>query len=194
MERSRLGVAGSDGFVVACGALALVAGAGLALMRYVGGSPPERGVEGALGALALGAGVAVSGLLALLALRERPALLLPSAIILLPASFLSFALVTLPLLVPAGMLLGAYRLRSACEGCGSVRAALATVTVLLLVMAALFALFAHDDPRSYVTPIGGGSSSDVITFSESLASLSLTALAVVAGWLFTAPEWRPIKP
>jgi hypothetical protein len=57
------------------------------------------------------------------------------------------------------------------------------VVVVVLVVAAFVALFAHDDPRSWSTPTGGGSTSDVITLAESAVSLGCSAAALASGWL-----------
>lgn len=190
------GIAGATSFVVTIGAFVVAAGLALAAIRYVGGTPPEQGVEGAMGSLALGAVVAAPGVLAMLAVRDRPALLLPAAIVLIPLSFLSFALVTLPLLIPAVMLLIGYgrrrRSSSRPEAVGTTGGTLLAVFVLLA--AAVVILFIHQDPRSYTTATGGGSTSDVVTFAESLASLALTAGAVASGWVLAAPRRTSERP
>ena len=184
------GFAGSTGFIVATGLVVMAGGLGLGLLRFVNGVPPEHDVEGAVGALALGAVAAAAGVLALLALRDRPTLLLPAAFVLMPLSMLSFALVTLPLLIPCVLLFLAYGQRS--DGrqspVGTTVGVLAAVLTLLV--AAVVVLFVHQDPRSYVTANGGGSTSDVITFAESIPSLALTASAIAAGWVLSAPR-RP---
>ena len=176
-----LGIAGSRAFVTAVGAVVVSAGGGLGVLRLIGDAPELRGVEAASGAFALGAVMAAPGLLALLSLADRPALLLPAGVLLVPLSFVSFAGVTLPLLVPAVMLLVAYGRR--CSGhTYPGQAGVCVVVVVVLVLAAFLALFANDDPRRYSTPTGGGSTSDVITVAESLGSLALTAAALGAGW------------
>src|SRR4051794_443880 len=81
-----LGVAGATGFIVGVGVVVVAAGLGLAALRFAGGTPAEQGLEGAIGALALGAVVAAPGVLAILAVRDRTVLLLPAAIILIPLS------------------------------------------------------------------------------------------------------------
>ena len=189
-----LGLAGATGFVVAIGAFVVAAGLALAALRFVGGTPPEQRVEGAVGSLALGAVVAAPGVLAILAVRDRPALLLPAAIVLIPLSFLSFALVTLPLLIPAAMLLIGYSGRSSGrpEAVGKTGGTLLAVFVLLAT--AVVILFIHQDPRSYTTSTGGGSTSDVITFAESLPSIALTACAVASGWVLAAPRRTSHQP
>lgn len=177
-----LGIAGSRAFVTAVGAVVVSAGGGLALLRLIGGAPELRGVEAASGAFALGAVMAAPGVLALLSLVERPALLLPAGVLLVPLSFVSFAGVTLPLLIPAVMLLVAYGRRCSGPGTYPGQAGVCVVVVVVLVLAAFLALFANEDPRRYSTPTGGGSTSDVITVAESLGSLALTAAALGAGW------------
>lgn len=179
---SDLGVAGSRAFVSAVGAL-VVAGAGvLGLLRLFGEAPELRGLEAASGALALGTVMAVPGVLALLSLAERPALLLPAGVLLIPLSFVSFAGATLPLLIPAVMLLVAYGRRSSGPGAYPGQAAVCVVVVVGLVVAAFLVLFANDDPRQYSTPTGGGGTSDVITVAEASISLALSATAVGGSW------------
>ncbi|MFP3901782.1 MAG: hypothetical protein ACLFXM_13080 [Acidimicrobiia bacterium] len=170
------------------GGLVIAAGVGFGVLRFAGEVPPAQDLEAAMGATAFGAVIAAPGVLALLALRDRPALLVPAAVLLIPLSFLSFALVTLPLLIPAFLLLRAY-LRAAHTGSGW-RAALTTVVVLTLLVAALAALFAHEDPREYRTETSGYSTSDIVTYGEAGLSLGLTATAIVAGWWLAARPGR----
>lgn len=168
------------------GGVVIAAGVGFGVLRFVGDVPPAQDLEAALGATAFGAVIAAPGVLALLALRDRPALLVPAAAVLIPLSFLSFALVTLPLLIPAFLLMRAY-LRAAHTGSGW-RAALTTVVVLTLLVAALAALFAHEDPREYVTETTHYGTSDIVTYGESALSLALTVTAIGAGWRLAAPR------
>ena len=182
-----LGLVGANASIATIGGLLVAAGTGLATVRFFGGTPIEKGPEGAMGAFALGTIVAVPGVLALLGLRDRPALLLPAAIVLVPLSFLSFAGVTLPLLIPAAMLFVAYGRRSPNRFASPGQAALTTVFVLALLVAAVAALLVHPDPRTYSTANGSGSTSDVITVVESLSALALAAAAVVGGWWLASP-------
>ena len=174
------------GIVVIAGTEVGAVGA-LGVVRYVGGSPPERGVEGALAALALCAVLAAPGVLALLGRAGRPSLLIVAGVALAPLSFLAFSGVTLPLLIPAVLLAvaGARRLTAGARPCAPVWVTLWAVVAVL--GAAVVALFAHDDPRSWSTATGGGSTSDVITLGESLLSLWLVALALTLGWYLAAP-------
>lgn len=189
-----LGLAGATGFVVCVGVFVVAAGLALAGLRFFGGTPPEQGAEGAIGSLALGAVVAAPGMLAMLAVKDRPALLLPAAIVLIPLSFLSFALVTLPLLIPAVMLLIGFDRRSHGHPAARGTSGGTLLAVFVLLAGAVVVLFVQEDPRSYTTSTGGGSTSDVITFAESLPSLALTACAVASGWLLAAPRYKRHQP
>jgi hypothetical protein len=169
-------------WVVTVGALVVAFGAAMGLVRYLNGGSLQRGVEGAVASLAFAAVLAAPGIAALLARRGRPALLLPAAVILVPLSFLSFAGVLLPLLVPAVLLFRAYRR----DGGGIGQAVCTTATVLALLLAAVMVLFASENPRSSATE----STSDVITYAEAAASLALVAGALAGGWVQAAPA-RP---
>jgi hypothetical protein len=184
-----------DGTVVVAGLLVLALGAAIAVIRFVGGSPAERGLEGALGACALGAVIAAPGALALLARIDRPALLIPAGVLLLPLSGVSMAGATLPLLIPAVMLLVAYGRRRPPEAVQPpLLVALSSAVVIMLVVAALVSLFIHEDPRTWSTPTSSGATSDVITSGEALVSLLLTGAALVLGWRGTAPIVAPARP
>jgi hypothetical protein len=161
--------------------------AALGVVRFVGGSPPARGIEGALAALALAAVLAAPGVLALLGRSGRPALLVVAGVALAPLSFLAFSGVTLPLLIPAMLLAlaGARRLTADAPSCAPLWVTLWAVVAVL--GAAVVALFAHHDPRSWATATSEGSTSDVITVAESLLSLWLVALALTLGWYLSTP-------
>lgn len=174
-------VYGAGGFVVAMGAA-------VGALRFAGGTPVEQGLEGALGSFAFGMALAGPGVLALLAPFDRPALLLPAAIVLVPLSFLSMAGVLLPLLVPAAFLVVAARRRLSAERLRHRPAAVTAVVVLALLMGAVAALFLDQDPRTYTTATESGSTSDIITAVEAVASLTLTGAALAAGWLLAAPR------
>jgi hypothetical protein len=193
----RLGDAGSSAVVAAIGGIVVAAGVAVGLLRYIdpdGGMAAERAMEGPWGGIALGAVVAAPGVLVLLARHDRPALLLPAGVILVPLSFLSFAGVLLPLLVVAGVLFVAYGRRSA--GCRppAWRTALTTIAVVALLLAAAISLFVHEDPRSYTTPTGGGGTGDVITPVEMLIAVALAGAAIVIGWLSSRPCPRSSSP
>lgn len=182
-----LGAAGSPRFIRAVAVLLILAGVGLAALRFIGASPAEDGLEGALGSVALGAPVVATGVLALLALRGRAVLLIPAALVLVPMSFLSFALVTLPLLIPAVMLFMGYQRRAATEPLSATRVVATLMVVTVFLIAAVAVLFVHEDPRHYATPTESGSTSDIITSVEALVSLALTTTGVIAGWTLSPP-------
>ena len=181
-DRRSLGFAGSPRTIAAIGACIVAAGGAIVVVRYLGRSPAETDLEAWLGALALGGVVAAPGVLAVLALWDRPALLLPAALVLVPVSFLSFAGILLPLLAPAVLLCVAYGRRSALQPGRPVRTAATLAWVQVLLVAAVAALLVHQDPRSYATPVEQGSTGDVVTVAEALVSLALVGTALVGGW------------
>jgi hypothetical protein len=193
-DRTSGGV-GSDAVVAGIGWFVIAAGAALGVVRYVdpdGASAAERAMEGPWGGLALGAVVAAPGVVVLLAVRDRPVLLLPVAMILVPLSFLSFAGILLPLLIPAGMLFAAYGRRSVYHPLRAWRTGLVALSVVAFLIAAVISLFVHQDPRQYTTPTESGSTSDVITPLETLICLALVFAAITTAWLAAAPKRRPI--
>lgn len=120
----------------------------------------------------------------------RPALLLPAALLLVPLSFLFFALVTLPLLIPAFLLLRTYA-RTAVKGTGLWTAA-TTAVILPLLVAALVTFFAHEDPREYFGESTSFYTSDIVTYAEAALSLVLTAVALAVGWRFASSPIRSL--
>jgi hypothetical protein len=158
--------------------MVITAGVALGLVRYVGGVPPERGAEGVLGATAFAAPFVAVGVLALAGRGGRPWLMAAAGIALVPMSFVSFAGVALPLLIPAGIfLIHAARAPGRWGPAGFVIASAGAVGIV----AALALLFAHEDPASWRTAAGGGSTSDIVTLRESLRSLALLALVLGVG-------------
>ena len=193
MTSPRTGDLGSSAVVAAIGGIVVAAGVAMGLLRYFdpnGSVAAERAMEGPWGGIALAAVIAAPGVLVLLALHDRPALLLPAGVILVPLSFLSFAGVLLPLLVVAAVLFGAYGRRSAGHPQVPWRTAVTTVVVIALLLAAAISLFVHEDPRSYTTPTGGGGTGDVITPIEALIAVALAGAAITAGWLTTTVRVR----
>lgn len=136
------------------GGLVVAAGVAFGLVRFFGEAPPGQNLEAAAAAITFGSVIAALGTLALLAVHDRPALLLPAALLLVPLSFLAFALVTLPLLIPAYLLLRTCA-QATREGSGW-RVAATTSVVLVFLVAALVALFAHEDPREFATETACG--------------------------------------
>ena len=109
--------------------------------------------------------------------------------VLVPCSLISFAGLTLPLLVPAVMLLVTGARRSDARSdrpCAPV--AVTTLVVLRAGGRGGLALIAHDDPRT-CDPTSSGGTSDVVTVAESLLYLGLLSLAAVAAWCWPV-RWR----
>jgi hypothetical protein len=188
-----LGFAGSSRTILTIAALVAAGGAAACAARVVGASPAESTAEKLAGGLALGGLVAAPGLLAALALRDRPALLLPAATILIPLSLLSFAGVLLPLLIPSILLFVAYGRRSALQATSTLRTTASLGWALALLVAAGVSLFVHQDPRSYATPLEEGSTSDVITPVEAAVSLALVAAGVFGAWRLSEPDPAPAR-
>lgn len=171
------------------GGLIVAFAAVLGAVRFAGRSPAETAAEAAVSSVALAAVIAAPGVLTLLARRQgRASLLLPVGIALIPLSFLSFAGVLLPLLIPAVVVLVVYGRRSAVEPPPLVPAAVSAVVVLLFLVVAVMALFAHEDPRSYSTPTESGGTSDVVTYAEALVSIALVATGIGVGWALSRPR------
>jgi hypothetical protein len=59
--------------------------------------------------------------------------------------------------------------------------------VLVFLVAALVALFAHEDPREFTTDTAFYGTSDIVTYLEAVLSLALTVIGVGAGWLLARP-------
>jgi hypothetical protein len=165
---SSRGVAIGAGFVLA-GAVALGA------LRFLGGSPVERDAQGALAAATLVSPYAAAAYLALVGRRDRPWLVAAAGTALVPLSFVSFAGVTLPFLIPAVVFLRRGLTAPGRWQPAGVVTAFAAVPTLV---AAVVLLFVHQDPATWETATGGGSTSDVVTAWESLRSLLLVAGAV----------------
>lgn len=152
------------------GASFALAGVVLGVGRYVGASDPERSGEGALSCVAYGIAVAAPGLVALLG--RQGIVTIGAAVAGFGVAFLASFGVTLPLLVPAAMLLSRGMKDLSPEPGDGVRALLVTVAIPWAVVI----LYAHDDPVSTARAFV----SDVTVWWESTASLALSGLALVA--------------
>jgi hypothetical protein len=60
-----LGLIGSTRVIATIGVLVIAGGGALAAVRFWGGTPVERGIEGAMGAVAFGTVIAAPGILVL---------------------------------------------------------------------------------------------------------------------------------
>ena len=125
------------------------------------------------------------GILGLLGLVDRAALWLPVGLAAFPLAFLSFAGLTLPLLPLAVIFVVAWVRHPGSHRAPVVHLGAVAPLVVILLLGAAVALFVSEDPASWTTATGGGSTSDVITDREALLSLACTVLALVTGWTLT---------
>jgi hypothetical protein len=143
--------------------------------------------EPLLGSVALGAVVTGPGLLGLLGLWHRSDLWLAAAWSAFPLAFLS-AVIFPVLVVATAVFLWAWVKRpNTINRPWLPGAACAAVVAGCLVGAVVPLFFTPDDPRSWTSGTTSGYSSDVITNGEALVSLTATALALTAGWMFATP-------
>lgn len=95
------------------------------------------------------------------------------------------SIVLVPLLVPAGFMIGAVRN-------ASIRAD--AVVVSAVVAATLVVSFAilvfHQDPVTWSTPDGGGSSSNIVTSTEASISLIVAIVVVLSAIAWSRPGHR----
>jgi hypothetical protein len=156
----------------------------LAVVVRIGADPADPVLEG----VALGALVAVPGVLALLGLLGRPDLWLAASWTAFPLAFYSLAGVTLPLLPASAVFLWAWVHKPDMKSRPRVPVGVLVPLVVVLVLGAVAALYVTpDDPVSWSTPTGGGTASDVVTNLEAIASLTGLALALAAGWCLSRP-------
>jgi hypothetical protein len=160
----------------------LLAAAAVTVLRFANSAAAERGdIEATVGTLAFGLALAMPGILTLMARRGRPVLLLPAAMMLVPFSFLSFALVTLPLLLPAVLLFVAYYSRRRQAGDG-VRDLVVAMALTLGAIASITLLFSNDAQRTYATS-DMVVSTTIISYRGTVTSLAMTAAVLGLGWL-----------
>lgn len=168
----------------------VVAGAALSTLPWFGQQPELRSLESAFAAMALGLLVSAPGVMVLIGGRAgRPGMLLPAAIALVPLSFISFALVTLPLLIPS-VLLFRVVVRSTTDGrwtqtmvAGFVGAAALVIALGCYISLTVERSWSHADG-------GGGSTSGWVPWPTSLLVISLAVLAISSTWAITSPPRR----
>jgi hypothetical protein len=180
-----------DPLVTAVAGLVFVLAGALGGIRYAGATPAEGGAERVLASVALAAVAGLPAVLAVLARSRRPSLLVAAGAGLAPLSLVAMSGATLPLIVPAALLLVAGAQRSggdATEPCAPVPVTTALVVVAMI--GAALALFAHQDARTWGGPAAGGSTSDVVTLPESLAALGIVSLTAVVAWYLATPVVR----
>jgi hypothetical protein len=167
--------------------LILVAGLGVATLRYVG-EEAQFGLERLLQAGAWGALVAMPAALVAMSPHRRAVLLVPAGMLLTPLAFLSLAGVLLPLLVPGVLVWVALATRWDGLPCGAVRGGSAVMSALGAVVLAAAMLLTHADPRTVETAGGTLSTSDVVTPVEALVVLGVLAAGLFAAWALAAPR------
>jgi hypothetical protein len=177
-----------DVVLIVTGVVLATIGVALGVLVATSNRQFQSGLENVLVALGWAALFAAPGVLVLLGRRGRPSLLLSAGLILVPLSFLSFAGVLLPLLVPAVLLFVAYGRRSAASPRPKVPAGITAFVVVALLVGAAMALFIHQDPREYETPTFSEGTSDVVTGVEGLVMIGLASAAVGLGWWLSEPR------
>ncbi len=149
-------------------------------VHYFGGSDGDP--EGWYAAMGFAAPFVGAGGLAIIGARlERPCLCVAGGVALAVMSVVSF--VMLPLLVAAGFMFAAIRNPRAARGSCWIPAALAVGLV------ASFALIVfHQDPASWSTATGGGSSSNIVTATEASIGLAVTIAVLVSAMAWSRSQ------
>jgi hypothetical protein len=156
--------------VRAAAAVFVLAGIVLGVVRQIGASPAEANVEGVVASVAYAVAIAMPGIVALVGHR---------GLVTIAAGFAGMAVAvvasfgaTLPLVFPAVALIarGMRDLRRPDD-------VLRALAIACLLPWAAVVLYAHGDPAEW----DNGMVSDVVVWWESLVSLGLSALALLAG-------------
>ena len=165
---------------IAAAVAVVLGGVALVFVHYYGGSAGDP--EGWFAALGFAAPFIGAGLVALAGtLRSRPALMLAAGAALIPMSVLSIVL--MPLILPAVVLI----VRSIQERFEPQDLAMPAVLAFGLVVVLAIVVF-HQDPVTWSTPDGGGSSSDIVTSLEAAIAISVTAAAVLIAFFRPAQQ------
>ncbi len=174
-----------DRTVLVVGWVVVAAGMAGVALRTVNGAPGARADPRALLAtLAVGAVIAAPGVMALLARHDRPVLVLPAAVILVPAAFLSFAGVLLPLLIPAYLLFRTYARHRRQE---RLLDAIVAVALLALWFTSIVMLFSDTSMVEYRST-NATHSTELPTYVASTGSLVALSAGLALAWWATAPR------
>lgn len=161
--------------------LVVVAGAALVPIRLIAGDPNSP--DGVFSSVALAAPFVAAGLVALIGeWRRKPIYSVAAGVALLPMSIVSFILI--PLLIPAMVLIAVSVPRASRSSNLDIGV---SVVIVVGLVAAFVALLVHEDPVSWQTPTGGGSSSDIITTAEARLSLAIVGLVLAIVAVFRRP-------
>ena len=161
--------------------LAIVLGGVVAaFVHFFAGVPGDP--EGVFAALGFGAPFIGLGLLGLLgSLRGNDELVIVAGIVVIPMSLITFILI--PLVIPA---VGLIQVVGQCNNLSQRRFGISALLVLPLAITLGILIF-HQDPATWSSPQGGGSSSNIVTTAE--ASLTIATASIV---VFLAATWRRI--
>lgn len=165
-------------------------GVGLVFVHYYGGSCGDP--EGWFSALGFAAPFLGLGTLALVGtLQQRPALVLAAGYVLMPMALVSFVLI--PLLIPAIVL----TVRSSAQQFRMGDLVLPGLLALCL-LAVFGVLVLHQDPVTWSTPDGGGSSGNIVTTTEATTAIATSVTVVIACDAddpYTRSRWlTPLSP
>lgn len=181
-RRDRRMALGAGWFVVLAGLITAVA-------MIVFGDETQRGAEASAGAAALGLLIATPGVLALLGVRRnRPALLVPAAVALLPLSMLSFAGVLLPLAV-VGTVLGVAAVRSVGAEPAH-RVVVPIVTGLAGIIGAAGTRLGRTTTHTVTTADGSWSTTGWVPWSTSLLVVGILVTSTIAAVAAAGPTRR----
>jgi hypothetical protein len=162
--------------------ITLLMAAAAGLLFEAGSESGERSVAGPWGGIAFTLVIAAPAVVAVIGSLSRPWALGAAGVALLPRMWLSFSFLFFPLVVPgvifivqgASMPRGRHRSRWQ---------PVAAVVSWFLLLAAPLCLIVHQDPRSWSTSTSNGSTSDIITATESALAFLCVVGAVVAALL-----------
>jgi hypothetical protein len=167
----------SNRLVAIAGWVTVVAGFALMLVHYYAGTPDDP--EGWFASVGFAAPFIGAGALCLIGDHaDRPLLCVAAGIGLAVMSLVS--IVMIPLLLPAAAMFTSAPDASAAPPAPAVPFVLAAGLVL-----AFGYLVFHQDPATWSTPYGGGSSSNIVTRTEATISLAVTTAAVIGSSLWS---------
>lgn len=167
----------SNRLVAIAGWVTVMAGFALMAVHYFAGGPDD--LEGWFASIGFAAPFVGAGGLCLIGDHAgRPLLCVAAGIGLGAMSLVS--IVMIPLLLPAAAMVFSAPDASAAPAAPAVPFVLAAG----LVVAFAYLVF-HQDPATWSTPHGGGSSSNIVTRTEAAISLAVTTVAVAGSNLWT---------
>ena len=160
----------------------MLAAVGLGVFRYFAGDPNTPSYI--FGCVAFAAPFFAGGLLAVVGDRRgHPLFVVAAGVGLYPISLVS--IVMWPLLIPAALLIwqGGRRIDDP-----TAAEALVSVAIVAGLCGTFAMLVFHKDPATWQAPDGSSGSSDIITSTESLITLSILAAVFVAAFLVPARD------